>query len=112
MPFLLLRGVKKMTLNDMMALSATIGTLMMSAGHADANPACAAHDVIVERLGETYQETRKSLGLSADGSVVEIFASDAGTWTIVVTDVNGQSCLAAAGEAWQESPVKVTGQPA
>jgi hypothetical protein len=33
--------------------------------------------------------------------VVEVFASKAGTWTIVLTDANGLACLAAAGDAWQ-----------
>jgi hypothetical protein len=101
-----------MTVNDMMALSATVGILMLGATHADAQGACAAQDQIAAQLGATYGETRQSLGLSSDGSVIEIFASDAGTWTIVVTSVDGQACLAAAGEAWQAAPVTVKGQPA
>jgi len=101
-----------MTLNDMMALSATVGALMLGAARADAQSACADHDQVVQQLGQAYGETRQSLGLSSDGSVIEIFASEAGTWTIVVTDVNGQACLAAAGEAWQAAPVSVKGQPA
>lgn len=62
---------------------------------------CAPHDVVVQRLFEGYGETRQALGLGADNSVVEVFASqESGSWTITVTRPGGPTCLVAAGQAF------------
>jgi hypothetical protein len=46
--------------------------------------------------------------------VIEIFTSASGSWTIVVTRPDGQTCLVASGQAWEditdELPAK--GEPA
>ncbi|MGB0658681.1 MAG: hypothetical protein ACPGNV_00790 [Mangrovicoccus sp.] len=43
------------------------------------------------------------MGLGANNSVVEIFASDkTGTWTITVTMPNGTTCLIASGQAFED----------
>jgi hypothetical protein len=34
--------------------------------------------------------------------VMEIYTSPEGTWTVLVTDTSGKSCITAAGENWQE----------
>jgi hypothetical protein len=92
-----------MSLNDMMTLTVATGAAIVMAGRADAQAqaVCGSHDQIVAQLGQVYKEEQQSLGLAANGSVIEVFASDAGTWTILITDVNGRTCMAAAGEAWQ-----------
>lgn len=90
-----------MSLNDMMALTVATSAAILMAGRADAQSVCGPHDQVVAQLGQVYDETRQSLGLAGNGTVIEVFASEAGTWTILITDTNGQSCMAAAGEAWQ-----------
>jgi hypothetical protein len=63
---------------------------------------CAAHAVVVERLAAGYGETRQSIGMGADNSVVEVFASlETGTWTITITRAGGPTCLVASGQAFQ-----------
>ncbi len=63
---------------------------------------CADHENVVQRLAANYGETRKSIALSANNAVVEVFAStETGTWTLVVTTPGGPSCLIASGEAYQ-----------
>lgn len=63
---------------------------------------CAPHQVVVEHLAEGFGETRQSIGLAANNTVVEIFASpETGTWTITMTAPGGLTCLVAAGEAFQ-----------
>jgi len=63
---------------------------------------CADHATVVATLAQTYGETRQSIGLTDDNSVVEVFASlETGTWTITVTRPGGPTCLAAAGRAYQ-----------
>lgn len=58
--------------------------------------------MVVDRLAEGYGETRQSMGLGANNSVIEVFASDeTGTWTITVTMPNGMTCLVASGQAYE-----------
>ena len=44
------------------------------------------------------------MGLMADGRVLEVLASDNGSWTIIVTKATGESCGLASGKAWMKSP--------
>lgn len=63
---------------------------------------CAPRDVVVDRLAGGYGETRQSIGLGAQGAVVEVFAStDTGTWTITVTSPAGVTCLVASGQSFE-----------
>jgi hypothetical protein len=39
-------------------------------------------------------------GLSVRGHLVEVFVSPKGSWTIVLSEPDGQSCFADAGDAW------------
>ena len=63
--------------------------------------ACAGRERIVAILSERFGETPRSMGLAANGSVFEVFASDAtGSWTITMTTPDGRTCLMASGEAY------------
>ncbi|MDC1215883.1 hypothetical protein N8Z63_08190 [Octadecabacter sp.] len=63
---------------------------------------CATHAAVVERLAAGYGEMRQSIGMGADNTVVEVFASlETGTWTITVTQIGGPTCLVASGQAFQ-----------
>ena len=41
----------------------------------------------------------------------ELFTSETGTWTLIVTDTEGNSCIIANGEGWFELPI-IKGDPA
>ena len=79
---------------------------------------CAPRDQVVAGLATGFDEVRRGAGLTAapDGrtQVIEIFTSASGSWTIVVTRPDGQTCLVASGQAWEditeELPAK--GEPA
>lgn len=63
---------------------------------------CGPRDAVIERLAEGYGETRQAIGLGANNTVMEVFASlETGTWTITVTNPNGLMCLAASGQAFE-----------
>ena len=63
---------------------------------------CAPRDVVVARLSDGYGESRQSLGLGAEGALIEVFASqDTGTWTITVTNPGGLTCLVASGQSYE-----------
>jgi hypothetical protein len=77
---------------------------------AGAAQVCGPRESIITQLGERFQETRKSLGLAGNASVIELYVSINGSWTLVSTDTRGVACLVAAGQAWQDAPGAVRGQ--
>ena len=59
------------------------------------------HSELSSMLGQRLAEMSVARGLSANGRMVEIYATDDGTtWTMVVTTPDGQSSVVASGEAW------------
>jgi hypothetical protein len=70
---------------------------MMSRG-----PVCGERTALVDQLKGKYSEQPKSMGLAANGSILEILTAKTGTWTVLVTSPQGVTCLIAAGEHWEE----------
>jgi hypothetical protein len=66
---------------------------------------CAERTNVVDTLGTQYKESPRAIGLVSHEAVLEIFVSETGTWTVVVTDPAGVSCVLAAGQSWEEIPV-------
>ena len=84
-------------------------SLVSVAGPAKAAPPCGNHEKIVDFLGNKYKESRRIMGVVNSTAVMEIFMSPQGTWTMVITDTSGISCITASGEEWQDVPVAVAG---
>lgn len=93
-----------------LGVSASFGAILLSAGQLAAqNNNCAERPRVLERLSDTYGETRQSIGLAANNQVVEIFASEeSGSWTITVTLPNGMMCLVAAGQNFEHVDEELT----
>lgn len=103
------------------ALSLGFGALILVA-HAQAGtvvqpqaPQCGPRGAVMAQLAERFGETRRSMGIAANNTVMEMFASDASqSWTITVTTPQGQTCLVALGQGFEalagERPAK--GEPA
>lgn len=86
-----------------LALSLGVGACLAatSEGVAQAQN-CAERTVVLDRLADGYGESRQSIGIGANNSVIEVFASlETGTWTITVTMPNGITCLVASGQAYE-----------
>ena len=70
---------------------------------ANAAPSCGPRKEIVADLGQQFREAPVALGLSNDGTVIEVLTTENGsTWTIMVSRPDGVSCLVAAGASWQQ----------
>ncbi len=64
---------------------------------------CAPREDIIQRLAETYGETRRGIGIARQGAVMEVYASDSsGSWTITVTLPDGVTCLIASGQSYED----------
>ena len=92
-----------------LALGVLLGT-----GGAEARPvACAPHDALAERLGSRFAEAPVSKGLASSGKLMELFTSEDGdTWTLVLTEPEGVSCIVASGKYWFDVPPVPTGPEA
>lgn len=89
---------------QLLALTFAVGSMLIVAqsAHAQARNNCGQRAAIVDRLANTYGETRQSMGLGANNAVVEVFASqESGTWTITLTMPSGMTCLVATGQAYE-----------
>ena len=95
-----MRGYKTAILS---ALVLIIG-LSFFAPAASAQPVCGTHRAVSDNLKKSYAEAPVSMGVTAGGGVIEVYASPKGTWTLVITQPNGTSCLIAAGKDWEELP--------
>ena len=85
----------------LLALSIVILLSLSGQSFAQMAAACGDRGSIAEKLDEGYSEQPIAMGLSADGSVVEVFAAVSGTFTIIVTQPSGISCILVTGESWE-----------
>jgi len=63
--------------------------------------ACASRGDVRSILSGRHQETAKGVGLLSDSKMIEIYTSDQGSFSIVVTTADGNTCVVAVGEAWE-----------
>lgn len=89
--------------SHLLALSVgVVALILMSTSLRAQSTSCGIRDTVVERLASRYGESRQSVGMAANQSVVEVYAnSDTGSWTITVTMPNGQMCLIASGMSFE-----------
>lgn len=78
-----------------------------------AQQSCAPRGLIIEQLEARFEEAQTGAGLQSETRLVEVWSSKQGSWTILVTDVNGVSCVIASGSHWRtmEPAVELSGIP-
>ncbi len=86
----------------LLTASLTLPATVASAEEPAAGRTCGAHEAVVTRLAKRYQESRQAIALAGENQVIEIFASETGSWTILVTAPGGRTCLVAAGQAFEK----------
>lgn len=91
LPFLLLAAV----IAGSWSLPATAEQQLLS---------CARRDEMVKVLARRFDERPRAIGLANATAVIEVFTSEKGTWTILLTRPDGASCIVSAGENWEETP--------
>ncbi|MGI9415145.1 MAG: hypothetical protein ACR2PM_15830 [Hyphomicrobiales bacterium] len=65
---------------------------------------CGKHDKVIQFLGAKYKEQRKAMGLVSNRGVMELYVSEkTGTWTVLLTNTDGVSCIVAAGESYERA---------
>ncbi len=65
-------------------------------------PACLPHQEAIERLAKAYGESPIVMALTNRNALLEVIATEDGaTWTILITNTSGLSCVVAAGQNWR-----------
>ena len=62
---------------------------------------CMTHDGAGEKLRAEYGEKILGHGVSGDGTLVEIYLAQSGSFTVIKTTPAGLSCVVDFGEGWQ-----------
>ena len=91
------------------------GSLLVSGAAATLPPeamaqeACANRDAIVATLNYELGEVRVDGAAAGPSAFYEVYASESThTWTILLSGINGVSCVIAAGQDWRR-PIGSTG---
>ena len=96
------------------AIALILAAQTAAAQSADGGQQCATRDTVVSALTAKYGETRHGIGIAANNTVMEVYASEkTGTWTITVTMPTGVTCMVASGQGYEAlaESVPVPGTP-
>ena len=92
------RGNAKVTRGNLAGLLAL--ALATNCTPAAAQLRCGPRADLIELLAINYDEHQIGRGLENGGSILEIYTSDQGTWTMIRTYPNGVSCFVNDGAHW------------
>lgn len=82
--------------------------MVFAAGSAAAQaPRCAPRGDLVSTLSAQYKERQNAYGWMNPQAILEVFTSEKGGWTIIVTGSDGISCVLAVGIGWETLPAPV-----
>ena len=62
---------------------------------------CGGHGDLVAGLAQAFQQKQIGYGVVGQAAIVEIYVSASGTWSMLVPDVQGRSCIFATGDGWE-----------
>lgn len=62
---------------------------------------CMSHDGAGDKLRSQFGEKILGHGVSSDGTLVEIYLAQSGSFTVIKTTPGGLSCVVDFGEGWQ-----------
>jgi hypothetical protein len=87
-------------------IAVAVALLPFSAGAAGPSQSpgqvtCADHRELLSDFKESYREERGALGVTDSGQLLEVLVSPKGTWTMLITQPHGPSCIVATGQSWE-----------
>jgi len=97
----------------MRTLLAVLSIFVMTAvttGSAQVLAQCMSHDELLAELATIFQERLFAAGISSRGALIEITVSPSGSFTVIVTNPPGISCMVMGGEAFELIPEPVPGK--
>ncbi len=96
-----------------MLITGLAGTSYLGQGTTEAEASrvkCGDRQKIIKVLKDDYKEVPTAIGLSQKSTeAFEIFTSEEGTWTVMMTMASGQTCIMATGHSWEDLPKQLLG---
>lgn len=91
----------------LIALASALLPLAAPVAHGQGQPLkCGPRADVVETLGAKYEEQLIGGGLAGESRILEVWrAADGASWTILLTEAEGKSCIVASGETWIDFPL-------
>lgn len=90
-------------------VAACLASVMYVAGATAAGRVCGERLKMATFLKKRYKERPHAMGVSASGkTVMEIYKSEKGSWTVLMTTLKGISCIMGAGHSWDDAPTPVS----
>ena len=62
---------------------------------------CGRSEPIIAYLGKKYKEEPRAMGTVGSTGFMQLYVSEAGTWTVLLTSPEGISCIVAAGQNYE-----------
>lgn len=96
-----------------LAVAATTLAAFALPDDASARGVCGTRDSVTKLLASRYKEAPVGIGTVSDRGVMEVYVStDTATWSIVVTNPQGKTCIIAAGQNYEGVKMMVNGPSA
>ncbi|MEM8774498.1 MAG: hypothetical protein AAGF53_05655 [Pseudomonadota bacterium] len=74
----------------------------------DQSQQCYPRAALVEKLQGTYGEALTGGGLQSPNRLIEVWSSKTtGSFTVIITQANGMSCVVATGKNWNTATFKI-----
>ena len=85
-----------------------VAATLVATGAASAQQVCGPREAAKDQLEKQFKEQVVGRGLASSGKAMfELFVSENGTWTVVVSEPRGRSCILASGESWEHLPLLI-----
>jgi hypothetical protein len=91
--------MSKMLIFAVAALSVTAAN-----GASGSSTVCGETDLLVQVLDGRDQERQRSIGMTAKGELLELYVAGDGTWSVLMTGLDGGACIVAEGDAEEAIP--------
>ena len=80
-----------------------VGLLLVASSSAVAQGrSCGDREYFLNQLEEKYDEVVEHVAIIGEGMLVEWTVSPSGSWSMLVTIPNGETCMIAVGHSWED----------
>lgn len=94
-----------------LAASAILMTGSASAQSFLQDATCGQRDDVTQKLERKFGELQRGTGVISANQILELWQSNDGSWTILMTRADGVTCIMAAGDFWRKTPQGTSGDP-
>ena len=85
-------------------LSLLTAAAFVAPAQAQGQMACGKRLDIVKMLSTKYNEMPRALGIAGQTNLLEVYTSKSGSWTLLLTQPRGATCIVGAGQSWEDIP--------